>query len=250
MSNLRATSAANAAATKPRRFKFWLIVYGILGCGAIALAFASQNLFIGTTETPIAPENPPSRPQQAPQKPAETTPPKQQEGKAQPPRENPSLVDDDGKTLWVSPTSGPPLDLAYLSPGAQILAVLRPAALLKPPEGEKVRAALGPVAQAAIERVYWSHRVWPEQNGARRPSFDQTMSTRRLREKVQDYLAKSEALEVRWSRPVTSDELQRELDRMARNTRDGRTLEELFAALHGDAAHLRAQHLHCFLVRR
>jgi hypothetical protein len=153
MSNLRATSAANAAATKPRRFKFWLIVYGILGCGAIALAFASQNLFIGTTETPIAPENPPSRPQQAPQKSAETTPPKQQEGKAQPPRENPSLVDDDGKTLWVSPNSGPPLDLAYLSPGAQIIAVLRPAALFKHPEGEKVRAALGPVAQAAIERV-------------------------------------------------------------------------------------------------
>ena len=68
-------------------------------------------------------------------------------------REKPPLVDDDGKTLWVSPTHGSPLDLAYLSPGAQIIAVLRPAALLQHPEGEKVRAALGPTGQAEIKFV-------------------------------------------------------------------------------------------------
>src|SRR5262245_11002384 len=35
------------------------------------------------------------------------------EGTADAPDEVP-LVDDDGHTLWVSPTHGPPLDLAYL----------------------------------------------------------------------------------------------------------------------------------------
>jgi hypothetical protein len=70
-----------------------------------------------------------------------------------PPRNNPPLIDDDGKTLWVSPTSGKPIDLGWLSPGAQIVVVLRPAALLGHPEGEKVRAALGPGGERAIESI-------------------------------------------------------------------------------------------------
>jgi len=40
-----------------------------------------------------------------------------------------------------------------LSPGAQIIVAMRPAALLKHTEGEKVRAALGPTGQQAIDLV-------------------------------------------------------------------------------------------------
>jgi hypothetical protein len=49
-----------------------------------------------------------------------------------------ALIDDDGKTLWESPTHGPPLSLAYLPPGCQIILALRPAALAGDPQGEKV----------------------------------------------------------------------------------------------------------------
>jgi hypothetical protein len=35
------------------------------------------------------------------------------------------LVEDDGKTLWASPTDGPPLDLAYLPPGTQFFVSFR-----------------------------------------------------------------------------------------------------------------------------
>ncbi|HEY2895082.1 MAG TPA: hypothetical protein VGJ16_12735 [Pirellulales bacterium] len=60
---------------------------------------------------------------------------------------------DEGKLLWESPTNGHPLNLGYLSPGAQIIAVLRPAVLLEHPEAEKIRAALGPAGQRGIESI-------------------------------------------------------------------------------------------------
>jgi hypothetical protein len=36
-----------------------------------------------------------------------------------------NLIDDDGTTLWVSPTDGPPIDLAYLPPGTQFFVSFR-----------------------------------------------------------------------------------------------------------------------------
>lgn len=62
-------------------------------------------------------------------------------------------VPDDGQTLWVSPTQGPPLDLRYLSGGAQMFLVIRPSSLLGKEEGERVFDALGPRAIAARDFV-------------------------------------------------------------------------------------------------
>jgi len=70
-----------------------------------------------------------------------------------------ALVEDDGRTLWASPTDGAPLNLAYLPPGAQLIVALRTSALAKHPENEKVRAALGPVGARAIELVQQSTHV-------------------------------------------------------------------------------------------
>ncbi|MCH2116840.1 MAG: hypothetical protein MK161_03995 [Pirellulales bacterium] len=61
----------------------------------------------------------------------------------------PQTIADDGQTLWISPTSGKPVDLAFLPPGCQIFFALRPADLLRHPEGEKVLAAVGPLAEPA-----------------------------------------------------------------------------------------------------
>jgi len=58
-------------------------------------------------------------------------------------------------TMWASPTHGPPLDLAYLPPGAQIIVALRPAQLAGSAEGKKlldVRTA-GALAQFIAEQV-------------------------------------------------------------------------------------------------
>lgn len=89
-------------------------------------------------------------------------------------------------------------------------------------------------AQRAIEEVYWRHRIWPAENSTPKPSFDSMMPTAALRAKVEDYLAKSNALESWWGHAITGDQLQAELDRMARGSRDSRTLRELFAALGDD----------------
>ncbi len=90
-------------------------------------------------------------------------------------------------------------------------------------------------AQRAIEQVYWNHRIWPKENPGRKPSLAAVMSNEAIRAKVDDYLRKSKALETIWQRPVSAEQLQAELNRMARGSRDPLVLQELFDALHGDA---------------
>jgi len=91
--------------------------------------------------------------------------------------------------------------------------------------------------QRAIEEVYWRHRIWPRSGGERpdpKPPLDAVMSQAQLEKKVADYLRKSQALEGYWQRPITADQLQAELDRMAQNTKQPEVLKELFDALGND----------------
>ena len=60
------------------------------------------------------------------------------------------------------------------------------------------------------------------------------MSQVQLEKKVADYLSKSQALEDYWQRPITADQLQAEMDRMAKHTKQPEVLQELFAALGND----------------
>jgi hypothetical protein len=62
-------------------------------------------------------------------------------------------VADDGQSLWISPTHGPPIDLRYLANGGQMFLVLRPSSLLGNEEGERVFDALGPRAIAGRDFV-------------------------------------------------------------------------------------------------
>jgi hypothetical protein len=86
--------------------------------------------------------------------------------------------------------------------------------------------------QRAIEDVYWRHRIWPKENPNPKPSLDAVMSQAQIEKKVTDYVRKSQALED--NRPITADQLQAEMDRMAQHTRQPEVLRELFAALGND----------------
>ena len=88
--------------------------------------------------------------------------------------------------------------------------------------------------QRAIEEVYWRHRIWPKQGSDAKPSLDAVMSQAQLEKKVADYLRKSQALEDYWQRPLTAEQLQAEMDRMAQHTKQPEVLRELFAALGND----------------
>jgi hypothetical protein len=90
------------------------------------------------------------------------------------------------------------------------------------------------VYQRAIEDVYWRHRIWPKENLNPKPSLDAVMSQAQLEKKVADYLRKSQALEDYWQRPIASEQLQAEMDRMAKHTRQPEVLRELFEALGND----------------
>src|SRR5438045_3856763 len=88
--------------------------------------------------------------------------------------------------------------------------------------------------QRAIEEVYWRHRIWPKERPDPKPSLDAVMSQAQLEKKVEDYLRKSQALEDYWQRPITTDQLQAEMDRMAQHTKQPEVLQELCEALGND----------------
>ena len=88
--------------------------------------------------------------------------------------------------------------------------------------------------QRAIEEVYWHHRIWPKERPDPKPSLDALISQTQLEKKVKSYLRNSQALEDYWQRPITAEQLQAEMDRMAQNTRQPEVLQELFEALGND----------------
>ena len=88
--------------------------------------------------------------------------------------------------------------------------------------------------QRAIEEVYWRHRIWPKERPDPKPSLDAVMSQAQLESKVQDYLRKSQALEDYSQQPITPGQLQAEMGRMVKNTKQPEVLRELFEALGND----------------
>src|ERR1700730_1829815 len=88
--------------------------------------------------------------------------------------------------------------------------------------------------QRAIEEVYWRHRIWPKQRPDPKPSLDQVMPAAQLEKKVEDYLRNSQALEDYWQKPISAEQLQAEMERMAQHTKQPEVLRELFEALGDD----------------
>jgi hypothetical protein len=88
--------------------------------------------------------------------------------------------------------------------------------------------------QRAIEDVYWRHRIWPKERPDPKPSLDVVMSQATIEKKVQDYLHNSELLKEDWQKPITAEQLQTEMERMASHSKQPEVLRELFAALGDD----------------
>ena len=85
--------------------------------------------------------------------------------------------------------------------------------------------------QRAIEEVYWRHRIWPKERPDPKPSLDAVFPRAQLERKVQDYLRKSQTLEDYWQSPITAEQLQMEMNRMAQHTKQPEVLREIFGAL-------------------
>jgi N-acetylneuraminic acid mutarotase len=88
--------------------------------------------------------------------------------------------------------------------------------------------------QRAIEEVSWRYSIWPEANAGSKPPLDTVMPRAQIEKKVEDYLRNSQALEDYWQRPITPDQLQAEMERIASHTQQPGVLREIFAALGND----------------
>src|SRR6476619_3987493 len=88
--------------------------------------------------------------------------------------------------------------------------------------------------QRAIEEVYLRHRIWPKERPDPKPSLDAVMPPATIEQKVQDYLRNSELLEEEWQKPISPEQLQAEMERMAQHSKQPEVLRELFAALGND----------------
>ena len=71
-------------------------------------------------------------------------------------------------------------------------------------------------AQRAIEAVYHRQRLWPKDNPQPKPTLDEVLPAAALRAQVEEYLRMSRALEVFTGAALTPEQLQAELERMAR----------------------------------
>ena len=89
----------------------------------------------------------------------------------------------------------------------------------------------------ALERVRWEARAWPDGSGPK-PRFDETALREGLRRRVESGRRAAVALERVWSEPVTAAQVQAEIDRMARGTRDAALLSKLWSALGNDPARI------------
>jgi N-acetylneuraminic acid mutarotase len=115
-----------------------------------------------------------------------------------------------------------------------LLAFIRPEARAKRshPAAAGLTFAERVAYQRAIEDVYWRHRIWPKERPDPKPSLDAVMSQAQLEKEVEGYLANSQALEDH--QPITAEQLQGEMDRMAQHTKQPEVLRELFEALGND----------------
>lgn len=85
-----------------------------------------------------------------------------------------------------------------------------------------------------IERVLWSHRIWPDANPGPRPAPESRVDRRALAARVRRDLAADAELARRRGHGISAGELQAELERMARASLDRKLLGELFDALDRD----------------
>src|SRR5580704_9611558 len=88
--------------------------------------------------------------------------------------------------------------------------------------------------QRAIEEFYWRHCIWPKENPRPKPPLQAIISAREIEQKVEDYLRKSQSVTDQRRQPISAGELQAEMDRMAKHTKQPEVLRELFAALGND----------------
>ena len=86
--------------------------------------------------------------------------------------------------------------------------------------------------QHALDAVTWQHTLFPLES--ERPSLAQVLPSEVSQRKVEDSLRQSNALAILWSRPLTAEQLQAEMLRIAQQTKQPDLLREQWSTLNHD----------------
>jgi hypothetical protein len=86
--------------------------------------------------------------------------------------------------------------------------------------------------QRALDAVTWQHAEFS--SGAKKPGLSELIPSELSQHKVEDSLRQSNALSDLWSRPLTAEQLQAEMQRIAQQTRQPELLREQWRALNDD----------------
>jgi hypothetical protein len=90
--------------------------------------------------------------------------------------------------------------------------------------------------QRDLDRLAWNYRLWPESNPQSKPAFDLALPISATQQRVLDTRRLISALRSRWNDSLAASELQNELKRMVKNSKDPARLRERFEALGYDPA--------------
>jgi VCBS repeat-containing protein len=104
--------------------------------------------------------------------------------------------------------------------------------------------------QKAIESVYWKHRIWPKENKTAKPTLEELLPDSTLNKKVISDLRKSAALKSFWQTLITPEQVQTEIKRMVKESKDQATLSEIFSALKNDPFLIAEGLVHPLLVEQ
>src|SRR4030042_4138197 len=88
--------------------------------------------------------------------------------------------------------------------------------------------------QEKIEKIYWQHRIWPEANLQPKPPFEKIVPHEIIIDKTSDLTKKTNALAYYWNMHINAEQLQAEMNRIAKNTRKPEILQEIWSALNDD----------------
>ena len=89
--------------------------------------------------------------------------------------------------------------------------------------------------QRAIEDVYWHHRIWPKERPDPKPSLDPCDVSGATGKESRGLPAPvSSPRRITGSGPFAAEQLQAEMDRMAKHTKQPEVLRDLFEALGND----------------
>ncbi|MEJ5166305.1 MAG: hypothetical protein WHV67_04685, partial [Thermoanaerobaculia bacterium] len=85
--------------------------------------------------------------------------------------------------------------------------------------------------QKKIEEVFYKNRVWPKENKKPKPAFDEVINEEKIKEKVLNFLKKEQTLKTFFKKEIKTQDMEEELKRIMKNTKDPEMLKEIFSAL-------------------